>query len=81
MCIDDLISLKAGGHPNLFLVLFEVLLLSGFSLEVDVEPHGELSGKYEKIGEPVMIKRGVNDKADFIVVEPNFSLQLIKFGG
>ena len=77
MRINDLSSVKAGGHPNLFLVLFEIHLLSWFALEVDVEPHGELSGKYEKIGEPVMIKRGVNDEANFIVGEPDFSF---KFG-
>jgi len=75
MCINDLSSVKAGGHPDFFLVLFEILLLSWFTLEVDVKPHSELSGKYEKIGEPVMIKRGVDNEANFIVGEPNFWFQ------
>ena len=66
---NNIFCLNDGRIPDLTLVVLEVDFLSALSLEVEVEPFQEFSGKDQKVCEVVMVQRSVDDKQDVFVCE------------
>lgn len=56
VCFDDVRRLDACRDPDLFLVVLEVSLLRGLTLEIEIEPFEILTGQQQQVGEMTVIQ-------------------------